>query len=398
MSVTVLCTRVFLFAFVLLSCTAFSIAQLPETAKVETTFTHSQRTEISRVEADLAGGYLYVSGDNFDRRDRLTLKLGDESLTILVRTEVQLIAALPAGTQPGTYRLTLEKRYGNDVLASVDVTIGSTGPSGPEGPQGPAGPSGLRGPQGEPGAQGPQGEAGPQGPAGQAGGQGPAGQAGAQGPQGETGAQGPAGQAGAQGPQGEAGPAGQTGAQGPQGDAGPQGPAGAPGPQGQAGAQGAAGAQGPQGVAGAPGPQGNPGITVAVVPIGRAPQASTEAITVSDSFSSFICSGQNLGQATLDPSWFGASSVQYRFVVLGSKTAGGSGEDLLFELCQATGLSDVGGTLLSTNTISSGTQLVDSGWRTLSGSGPVRLNLRARKRPAAAGGLSHAYILVRPAP
>ena len=371
MSVTAICTRVFLFAVVLLSCTAF---------------TNAQKADISKVEADLVGGYLYVTGENFGRRDQLTLKLSGEPLTILVKTEVQLIAALPAGTQPGTYRLVLQKNRSIDILDSVDVTIGNAGPAGPEGPQGQAG------------AQGPQGEAGPQGPAGQTGAQGAAG---SQGPQGEAGPQGPAGQAGARGPQGETGPAGQAGAQGPQGEPGPQGSAGAPGPQGQTGPQGQAGAQGPQGVAGAPGsqgPQGNPGITVAVVPIGRAPQASTEAITQSDSFSSFICNGQNLGQATIDPSWFGASSVQYRFVVLGSKTAGGSGEDLLFELCRASSLSNADGTLLSTNTISSGTQLADSGWQTLSGSTPVRLNLRARKRPAAAGGFSHAYILVRPAP
>lgn len=139
-------------------------------------------------------------------------------------------------------------------------------------------------------------------------------------------------------------------------------------------------------------------MTIAAFPIGRAPQASTEAITLNDSFSSFICTGQSLGQATLDASWFGATSIEYRFVVFGTKTAGGANEDVLFELCRGANLGDGGGTLLTTNTVSSGTQVVDSGWQTLTGSGPVRLNLRARKRPAAAGGLSHAYILVRPAP
>ena len=70
MSLTAICTRVFFFAVVLLSCTAL---------------TNAQRAEISKVEADLVGGYLYVSGENFSRRDQLTLKLAGEPLAILVK-------------------------------------------------------------------------------------------------------------------------------------------------------------------------------------------------------------------------------------------------------------------------------------------------------------------------
>ena len=116
MSLSAICKRIFLLSAVLFLGTSLS---------------NAQRTEISKVEADLVGGYLYVSGENFGRRDQLTLKLAGEPLTILVKTDVQLIAALPASTQPGTYRLVLQKGRGSDMLDSVDVTIGSSGPAGP---------------------------------------------------------------------------------------------------------------------------------------------------------------------------------------------------------------------------------------------------------------------------
>lgn len=353
MSVTVVCTRALLFIVISLSCTALAVAQRPEIAKVE---------------ADLVGGYLYVTGENFGRKDQLTLKLSGEPLTITVKTDIQMIATLPVGTQPGTYRLTLQKGRGADVLDSVDVTIGSTGPAGPEGPQGQQGPAGPAGPQG------------PQGPAGAAG------SPGAQGPQGEQGPQGPAGQAGAQGEPGAAGP------QGPQGVAGPQGPAG------QNGAQGPQGVAGPQGPQGAAGPQGPAGATVAVFPVGRSAVSGATAVSTVDGATPLVCLGQNIGQATIDPNWFGSGSIEYRLVVFGQKTSGPAGEDVYFDLCRGSNMGDINGSLLVTNTITANPQNSDSGWQTLTGSDPVRMNLLARRRSSAAGSYTHAYVLVRPAP
>ena len=86
MSLSAICKRIFLLGALL-----FLGANL----------SNAQRTEISKVEADLVGGYLYVSGSNFGRRDELALKLGGEPLSILVKTDIQLIASLPASTQPG---------------------------------------------------------------------------------------------------------------------------------------------------------------------------------------------------------------------------------------------------------------------------------------------------------
>jgi hypothetical protein len=156
------------------------------------------------------------------------------------------------------------------------------------------------------------------------------------------------------------------------------------------GTPGEPGAVGPQGEVGPQGP------SVAAFPIGRAPTGGFESVTFNDNASSFVCGGQYLGQATIDPTWFGTGGVEYRFVVFGDRTAGGFGDNIFFDLCQGSQLTDGGGTNLYTNVIFSHSHLVDSGWQTLSGTAPVRLNLRARKRSAASGSFGHAYILIRP--
>jgi len=330
----------------------FSIALLTAAA-----FAHDRRPEISRVESDLVGGYLYIYGENFGpRRDSLSVKLSGDPLEIVVRTDVQIIAELPAGTMPGTYRLSVKTGRGNNAESDeIDVTLGGGGTPGPEGPQG------------QPGSQGPQGE------------------------------QGPAGATGPQGPQGERGVQGERGERGEQGERGLQGDRGLPGAQG---AQGVQGSQGNQGAPGERGPQGERGLagpTVAVFPIGRAPQGTFEGVTFNDQSSAFVCQGQYFGQATIDPNWFGTGAVEYRFVLFAQKTAGIAGDDLFFDLCRGTNLGDAAGTNLLTYTINSNPQLADGGWQTLSGASPVRVNLRARKRNLSSGAYAHAYLLIRPA-
>lgn len=152
------------------------------------------------------------------------------------------------------------------------------------------------------------------------------------------------------------------------------------------------GAQGPQG---APGPQGPQGPTVATFPIGRAPEGNFPAITFNEDSSSFVCNGQYLGQATIDPSWFGGS-IDYRVVVFGARTAGVVGQNLYFDFCAGSTLGDGGGTNLFTSVVFNNPHLSDSGWQTYTGNAPVRFNLRARKNSPAAGNYGHAYILVRP--
>src|SRR5262249_15048401 len=83
------------------------------------------------------------------------------NLTILSFSDSQVVAALPAGTQPGSYRLRITTSQGN--FYEFDVTYGAVGPQGPMGligPTGATGPAGSQGPTGATGATGPQGPAG----------------------------------------------------------------------------------------------------------------------------------------------------------------------------------------------------------------------------------------------
>jgi hypothetical protein len=155
---------------------------------------------------------------------------------------------------------------------------------------------------------------------------------------------------------------------------------------------GAPGEQGPQGTQG---PQGPQGPTVATFPIGRAPEGNFAPVTFNDDASSFVCGGQYLGQATIDPSWFGGA-VDYRVVVFAARTAGVIGQNLYFDFCAGANIGDGGGANLFTSVVFNNPHLSDSGWQTYSGNAPVRINLRARKNTAAAGSFGHAYILVRP--
>lgn len=85
-------------------------------------------------------------------------------------TNTQVVAALPAGTKPGTYRVQITNSAGDSY--NFDVTDGAVGPKGPAGPQGPVGPQGATGAQG---TAGPKGPAGPKGATGATGPQGPGG-------------------------------------------------------------------------------------------------------------------------------------------------------------------------------------------------------------------------------
>jgi len=149
---------------------------------------------IDHVVADLTLHTITVTGESLPTSIYGRVLLGGTKLTVISRTSSKLVAALPDPLVPGTY--SLEVRGG----PTVDVTIGQTGPVGPQGapgmpgPQGVPGTPGVAGPQGAPGipgAQGPQGAPGPQG---------------AQGPQGAPGPQGVAGPQGAKGDQGIPGP------------------------------------------------------------------------------------------------------------------------------------------------------------------------------------------------
>jgi hypothetical protein len=179
---------------------------------------------ILSVSADPQLVVLTIGGQNFGDLTP-TVTLDSVPLVVTGATPTQVLASLPPGLLPGSYRLTLARgtRRGDDrsdqpapkEVAVFDVTLGAVGPMGPKGEKGD---TGNVGPQGLPGPTGPKGDPGPTGAQGPAGPQGPPGPAGSQGPQGQM------------GPQGPPGPPGAAGVAGPQG---PPGPAGPPGPQGQ---------------------------------------------------------------------------------------------------------------------------------------------------------------------
>ena len=163
---------------------------------------------------------LSIVGTNLsapDPRNPLAVNLDNMVLPVTSASSTSLTATLPANLPAGSYELFVSTNGNindNGHTATLDVTLGTTGPKGATGS---TGPQGIQGPQGATGSQGPQGIQGPQGATG------------AQGPQGTNGA------TGAQGAQGQPGPIGPTGVQG------------AIGPTGAQGAQGAMGATGPTG-------------------------------------------------------------------------------------------------------------------------------------------------------
>ena len=106
------------------------------------------------------------------------------SIPVLTYSNLQVVAAVPAGLAPGAYRLSVTNPAIPNQPGVSDVTLGTAGPQGPQGLTGAMGP---QGPQGVAGAAGPQGPAGVPGPAGADGQQGPAGPTGPAGPQGPPG-------------------------------------------------------------------------------------------------------------------------------------------------------------------------------------------------------------------
>ncbi len=131
---------------------------------------------ISSAFADANTELLTIRGSGFgDRAPRVTL--AGEALPVLSSGAFEVLASLPLGLEPGSYRLTVSRGRGEGKSDTFDVTLGAAGAAGPPGPEGPEGPAGLPGPQGlpgvpgQPGPPGPAGAPGPPGPPGPPGGE-----------------------------------------------------------------------------------------------------------------------------------------------------------------------------------------------------------------------------------
>ena len=108
---------------------------------------------ISSAFADANTELLTIRGSGFgSRAPRVTL--AGEPLPVLSSGPFEVLASLPLGLEPGSYRLTVSRGRGEGKSDTFDVTLGAAGAAGPPGPEGPEGPAGLPGPQGLPGQPG----------------------------------------------------------------------------------------------------------------------------------------------------------------------------------------------------------------------------------------------------
>lgn len=93
---------------------------------------------IQQVRPDLGLGILSIRGRNFRHRphDRVYVTLAGEPLALLNLSETEILAQLPPGVAPGTYRLAVLSRRGPERLDdAIDVTLGGGGPSVETDPQ-----------------------------------------------------------------------------------------------------------------------------------------------------------------------------------------------------------------------------------------------------------------------
>jgi hypothetical protein len=231
--------------------------------------------KIEEAQADMEAGVLEIRGQDFldegphGKRPRLGqvyVTLSGEPMRVLSLTYDVILAELPAGTQPGTYRLAVVLEGPPPRADAMDVTLGTAGPEGPAGAAGPQGPMGDPGPPGVPGSPGLPGEKGEPGPHGEKGlnwrgtweaaleyqtddavGHEGSSWVALRSSTGATPAEGDdwsvlaaKGEPGTTGAEGEPGPQGVMGAQGLQGPKGDKGDPGSPGQQGEPGPAGAA--------------------------------------------------------------------------------------------------------------------------------------------------------------
>ena len=106
---------------------------------------------------------LTIRGQNFGNRPPV-VALDSLQLVVQSATPTQILASLPPGLLPGSYRLTVarsrrvdhdqDERSTKGEVDAFDVTLGAVGPVGPKGDPGPQGPAGPAGPTGAPGPTG----------------------------------------------------------------------------------------------------------------------------------------------------------------------------------------------------------------------------------------------------
>jgi hypothetical protein len=87
---------------------------------------------ITSVTVDMAGENLTIRGLNLGGQPRVGLALTE--LQVLSASPEEIVVALPPGLEPGTYLLAVARGHQRHQVATIDITIGATGPEGPPGP------------------------------------------------------------------------------------------------------------------------------------------------------------------------------------------------------------------------------------------------------------------------
>lgn len=120
---------------------------------------------IDEVRADFDAGLLSIRGQNLVRsvHDPVYVSLSGETLAVVNRLPSEILAQLPPGIEPGTYRLVVVRSGFLPLADAMDVTLGAAGPRGEpgepgeKGDRGDPGPPGVQGQRGDPGAPGADG-------------------------------------------------------------------------------------------------------------------------------------------------------------------------------------------------------------------------------------------------
>ncbi len=172
----------------------FSLIQVSVFAKPKPATDYDVPLEIDRTVVDVNYEYIHIYGNNFGENPAVVLN--NTSLFVIQFDNTYIKASLEEVMPPATYKLIVSNdgQFQNlNLTDTLDLTIGTQGPAGPEGSVGPQGEQGVAGPQGDIGATGSQGPAGAMGPRGDTGLRGLTGNTGPQGIpglQGDTGSQG----------------------------------------------------------------------------------------------------------------------------------------------------------------------------------------------------------------
>src|SRR5262245_38476127 len=83
---------------------------------------------IKQARGDLESGLLHITGENFGRKTTdIQVSLSGDLLGLVSLTNTEIVALMPPGTLPGTFRLVVIRTGLLPLADAMDVTLGSAG-------------------------------------------------------------------------------------------------------------------------------------------------------------------------------------------------------------------------------------------------------------------------------